>query len=112
MSAAVWLTLGVAIALEVIGTTLLQASAQFTRPGPVLGMLACYGLSFYLLSLALRVLPLGVAYALWSGFGILLVTLIGIVVFRQRLDAAAIVGIGLIVAGVVVINLLSKSATH
>lgn len=112
MSPAVWLTLGTAIALEVVGTTLLQASQQFTRLGPVLGMLVCYGLSFYLLSLALRVLPLGVAYALWSGFGILLVTLIGVVVFRQRLDAAAIIGIGLIVAGVVVINLLSKSATH
>lgn len=107
-----WATLGIAIALEVVGTTLLQASQQFTRLWAVLGMLVCYGLSFYLLSLALRVLPLGVAYALWSGFGILLVTLIGIVVFRQRLDAAAIVGIALIVAGVVVINLLSKSATH
>lgn len=112
MSPAVWATLGLAIALEVVGTTLLQASAQFTRLWAVAGMLVCYALSFYLLSLALRVLPLGVAYALWSGFGILLVTLIGIVVFRQRLDAAAIIGIALIVAGVVVINLLSKSATH
>lgn len=112
MNAAVLLTLAAAIALEVVGTTLLQASAQFTRPMPVLGMLACYGLSFYLLSLVLRVMPLGIAYALWSGFGILLVTLIGVIVFRQRLDAAAVLGIGLIVAGVVIINLLSDSTTH
>lgn len=112
MNAAALLTLAAAIVLEVVGTTLLQASAQFTRLGPVLGMLVCYGLSFYLLSLVLKVMPLGVAYALWSGFGILLVTLIGVTVFRQRLDAAAVVGIGLIVAGVVVINLLSDSTTH
>lgn len=112
MSPAVWATLALAIALEVVGTTLLQASAQFTKAWAVVGMLVCYGLSFYLLSLALRFLPLGIAYAMWSGLGVVLVTLIGMVLFRQRLDTAAVFGIGLIIAGVVVINLLSKSATH
>ncbi|MRX51099.1 QacE family quaternary ammonium compound efflux SMR transporter [Paracoccus sp. S-4012] len=112
MTPAVWAALIIAVAFEVVGTTLLQASQQFTKPWAVAGMLLCYALSFYLLSQALRVLPLGVAYALWSGFGIMLVTLIGLVVFRQRLDTAAVVGIGLIVAGVVVINLLSETTTH
>lgn len=104
--------LALAIVLEVIGTSLLQVSQQFTKPLPVLGMGVCYALSFYLLSISLKVLPVGVAYALWSGLGIVLLSVIGIVLFRQSLDLAAYLGLGLIVAGVVVVNVFSKTAGH
>jgi len=106
------LILTIAIALEVVGTTLLQQSQQFTRWAPTLGMGLCYAGSFYFLSLALKVMPVGVVYAVWSGLGIVLISLIGFVVFRQKLDAAALFGMGLIVAGVAVINLLSDSVRH
>lgn len=105
-------TLGVAIALELVATSLLQRTEQFTRPLPTLGMALCYAASFYLLSLALRVMPLGIAYAIWSGMGIVLVSAIGLVAFGQKLDTPAIIGLGLIVAGVIVVNLFSGSATH
>lgn len=101
-----------AIALEVAGTSLLQASQQFTRPWPTAGMAVCYGLAFYLLTLALKQIPVGLAYAIWSGLGVVLISLIGWVAFKQRLDAPALMGLGLIVSGVVVINLFSKSVTH
>lgn len=101
-----------AIALEVVGTSMLQRSAQFTRLWPTLGMAICYLASFYLLSLSLRVLPLGVAYAIWSALGIVLVALIGLLVFGQRLDLPAVIGLGLIASGVIVINLFSKSVGH
>lgn len=105
-------TLGVAIALELVATSLLQRTEQFTRPLPTLGMALCYAASFYFLSLALRVMPLGIAYAIWSGMGIVLVSAIGLVAFGQKLDTPAIIGLGLIVAGVIVVNLFSGSATH
>ena len=101
-----------AIVLEVIGTTLLQKSAQFTRLWPTLGMAACYLGAFWFLSLTLRTVPVGLAYAIWSGLGIVLISLIGWRVFGQALDPPAMIGIGLIIAGGVVINLFSKSMPH
>lgn len=101
-----------AIALEVMATTALQASQQFTRPLPTLVMAAGYIGAFYALSHALKVIPIGISYAIWSGIGIVLISLIGFFVFRQKLDLAAIGGIALIVAGVIVINVFSKTATR
>lgn len=105
-------SLVVAIALEVVGTTLLQQSQQFTRLMPTLGMALCYAAAFYFLSITLRVLPVGVAYAIWSGLGVVLISLVGLVVFRQTLDLAAIIGLGLIIAGVAVVNLFSNAVSH
>lgn len=104
--------LGLAIALEVVGTSLLQRSAQFTRLWPTVGMAVCYLASFYLLSLALRSMPLGIAYAIWSAVGIVLVAVIGLVVFGQRIDLAGVIGLGLIIAGVLVVNLFSNTVGH
>ncbi len=101
-----------AIIAEVIGTSALQASQQFTRPLPSLVVVLGYGAAFYLLSVALKVIPVGVAYAIWSGLGVVLISLLGLVVFGQKLDLPAIVGIGLILAGVVTIQLFSGSAHH
>ncbi|TJZ91535.1 QacE family quaternary ammonium compound efflux SMR transporter [Paracoccus gahaiensis] len=107
-----YVPLGIAIALEVLGTSLLQRSEQFTRLAPTVGMALCYLASFYLLSVSLKVLPLGVAYAIWSACGVALVALIGWVAFGQRLDLPAVLGMGLIVAGVVVINVFSRTVGH
>ncbi len=112
MSPTTWLALLGAIAFEVMGTTLLQASQQFTRPWPTAGMAVCYGLAFYLLSIALRQVPVGLAYAIWSGLGVVAISIIGMVLFKQRLDLPAIAGLTMIVGGVVVINLFSKSVAH
>ncbi len=112
MSLVTWAALLGAIALEVAGTTMLQASQQFTRPWPTAGMAVCYGLAFYLLSIALRQMPVGIAYAIWSGLGVVLISVIGTVVFRQRLDLPAMVGLAMIVGGVMVINLFSKTVGH
>jgi small multidrug resistance pump len=101
--------LAIAILAEVIGTSALKASNGFTVLMPSVVVVAGYAVSFYCLSLALRAIPVGVAYAIWSGVGIVLISAIGWVLFRQRLDAAALIGIGLIIAGVVVIQ--SFSAT-
>ena len=105
-----YIFLGFAIVAEVIGTTALKASDSFTRPLPSLVTVGCYALSFYLLTFSLRVLPTGIAYAIWSGVGIILVTAVAWLWHGQRLDAAAIVGMALIVAGVLVMNLFSSSA--
>lgn len=112
MSPTTWLALLAAIAFEVVGTTLLQASQQFTRPWPTAGMALCYALAFYLLSIALKQVPVGLAYAIWSGLGVVAISVIGVVLFKQRLDVPAIAGLTMIVGGVVVINLFSKSVTH
>lgn len=101
-----------AIVAEVVGTASLQASAQFTRLLPSVVVVLAYGASFYLLAIALKVIPVGIAYAIWSGLGIVLITLIGLVVFGQKLDLAAVIGLTLIIAGVAVIQLLSTSVTH
>ena len=101
-----------AILAETIGTTALQASQQFTRLVPSVVVVVAYALAFYLLSLTLKVLPVGVVYAVWSGLGIVLIALIGLVVFGQRLDLPAIVGIAMILAGVVVIQIFSDTTPH
>jgi len=105
-------TLGAAIVLEVIGTTCLQRSEQFTRLMPTVIMGLCYLGAFYFLSLTLRTMPVGLAYALWSGIGIILISIIGWVVFRQSLDLAAMIGMGFIIAGVIIVNVFSKSLSH
>lgn len=107
-----WGYLSLAILAEVIATSALKASSGFTQLVPSIVVIAGYGTAFYCLSLALRSVPLGVAYAIWSGAGTALIALIGVVLYKQKLDPAAIVGIGLIVAGVLVLNLFSRSATH
>lgn len=107
-----WVYLLLAIVAEVIATSALKASDSFTRLGPSLVVLVGYAAAFYLLSLTFRTMPVGVVYAIWSGVGIVLISLVGWVVFRQHLDTPAILGIGLIVAGVAIINLLSKSVPH
>ncbi len=106
-----WLYLIVAITGEVIGTTALKASDGFSRVGPSVIVVIGYAIAFYFLALVLRTVPLGVTYAIWSGVGVAAVTLIGWLVYGQRLDLPAVVGIGLIVAGVMVLNLWS-SAGH
>ena len=107
-----YLYLAIAIAAEVAATSALKASEGFTRLGPTLIVTAGYGVAFYCLSLVLRTVPVGIAYAIWAGVGIVLIALIGALVLRQPLDAPAVVGIALIVAGVVVIQLFSKSTAH
>ncbi|MDF0699996.1 SMR family transporter [Rhizobium sp. MC63] len=110
--AAVYGLLFAAIVLEVIGTTALQLSQQFTRIGPTVLVVACYAAAFYCLSLTLKSIPVGIAYAIWSALGIVLISSVGLVFFKQRLDLPAIIGLGLIISGVVVVNLFSKSVSH
>lgn len=107
-----WLYLSFAIVLEVIATSALKASDGFTRPLPSLLVVLGYAAAFYLLSLTLRSLPVGVVYAVWSGVGVVLITLAGWLLFQQALDAPALIGIGLITAGVIVLNFFSKSVAH
>ena len=101
-----------AIVAEVVATSALKASLGFTRPLPSVLVVVGYAIAFYLLSLVLRTLPVGVAYAIWAGLGIVLVTLVGIVVFGEKPDLAAIVGISLIVAGVVMLQVFSNMNVH
>jgi small multidrug resistance pump len=107
-----YLYLAVAIVCEVIATSFLKVSDGFSRPVPSLITAIGYAISFYFLSLALREIPTGIAYAIWSGVGIVLITTIAWVFQSQKLDAAALGGLGLIVAGVIVINVFSKATTH
>ncbi|AVO39207.1 DMT family transporter [Pukyongiella litopenaei] len=107
-----YLYLIAAIVAETIGTTALQASAQFTRLWPSVLVVIAYALSFYLLSQTLRIMPVGIVYAIWSGLGIVLIAAIGLLVFGQRLDWPAILGMCLIVGGILVIHLFSKTASH
>jgi len=104
--------LAVAILSEVFATSALKFSDGFTRPLPTLLALAAYGIAFWLLAIVVRVLPVGVVYAVWSGAGVVLITLLGWLAFRQILDAPAVIGMGLIVAGVLVINFMSSTMTH
>lgn len=105
-------SLAAAIVLEVIGTTFLQKSEQFSKLVPTAAMVLFYVASFYLLSQALKGLPLGIAYAMWSGLGIVLTAAVGLLVFKQSLDMPALAGMGLIIAGVVVMNVFSNSVSH
>ncbi|MFN3198702.1 MAG: DMT family transporter [Bradymonadia bacterium] len=107
-----WLYLAGAILAEVVATTCLQASNGFTRLWPSIVVVVGYGLAFYCLSLALRSIPMGIAYAIWSGVGVVMITLLGWLLYGQKMDLAGVVGIGLIVAGVGVLNVFSRAATH
>lgn len=104
-----FLILLAAILFEVVGTSALKASNGFTRPGPSVLVVLGYGAAFYLLALSLRQIPLGIAYAIWSGVGTAGAVLIGVLVWREVLDLPRILGIGLIVAGVIILNLYSKT---
>jgi multidrug transporter EmrE-like cation transporter len=104
--------LAVAICAEVAATTFLKLSDGFSKPLPSVLSVVGYGISFYFLSIALRSIPTGIAYAIWSGFGIILITLTAWIFQGQKLDTAAVGGMSLILAGVLVMNLLSKSASH
>jgi small multidrug resistance pump len=107
-----WILLAIAILFETLGTTALKASDGFTRVWPSALVVLAYGASFWLLSIVLRSVPVGVAYAIWSGVGIVLIALIGWVGFGQRLDWPAIVGLGLIIAGILVIQIFSATTGH
>ncbi|MCX7913141.1 MAG: multidrug efflux SMR transporter [Thermodesulfovibrionales bacterium] len=107
-----WLFLFIAIISEVIATASLKESDGFTKLLPSVLVVVGYCLAFYFLSLTLRSIPVGIAYAIWSGVGITLITLIGWIIFGQKLDTPALIGITLIVLGVIVLNLFSKSVTH
>jgi small multidrug resistance pump len=107
-----WILLGIAIVCEVLATSALRASAGFTRWAPSLLVVGGYAVSFYCLSRVVQWLPLGLVYAVWSGAGIVLLSLLGWLVYRQTLDAAALAGIALIVCGVAVIQLFSHVVPH
>ncbi|WP_074928247.1 DMT family transporter [Nitrosomonas eutropha] len=106
------LYLSAAITVEIIATSLLKSSEGFTRLWPSLIVIIGYGCAFFFLSLTLRTIPVGVAYAIWSGAGIVLVTLIAWLVFGQRIDLPGLAGIGMIVAGVIILNLFSKTGGY
>lgn len=101
-----------AVLAETIGTTALQASQQFTKAGPSLVVVVAYAVSFYLLSMTLKVMPVGLVYAIWSGLGIVFIASIGFLVFGQKLDLPAVLGLGLIIVGIVVIHLFSNATPH
>ena len=107
-----WLALAIAIIAEVIGTTALKASNEFTRLIPSLIVVVGYGTAFYFMSISMRVLPVGIMYAIWSGMGIVLISVLGWVVFRQTLDTPAVIGLAFIIAGVIIINVFSKTVGH
>ncbi|PFH12977.1 small multidrug resistance pump [Burkholderia sp. JKS000303] len=104
--------LAIAIVAEVIGTSALRAADGFTRFWPSVLVVAGYGVAFYCLSITLRTMPVGIIYAVWSGAGIVLITLVAMLLYRQVPDLPAVIGLGLIVAGVVVLNLFSKMQAH
>lgn len=107
-----WLYLTIAILAEVVATSFLKVSDGFTNIWPSLISIVGYSAAFYFLSLTLRTIPVGIAYALWSGAGVVLVAFVAMIVHGQKLDVPAFLGIGLILSGVVVLNLFSKVAGH
>lgn len=107
-----YLYLAIAIVSEVIATSALKASAEFTKLLPSIVVIVGYCVAFYFLTLVLRSIPVGITYAIWSGLGIVLITLMGVFVYREIPDLPALIGMALIVAGVVVINLFSKTTAH
>ena len=107
-----YLLLGLAIIAEVTGSTFLVKSEGFTRLWPSLAVVVLFCIAFYLLSQVIKVIPLGIAYAIWAGVGIILTAIVGYVIFKQALDLPASIGIALIISGVVVINLFSQTAGH
>ncbi len=100
-----WLLLLLAISAEVVGTSCLKLSEGFSRPGPTIVVLAAYGVSMTLMSRVVQVLPIGLTYALWSGIGIVAIVLIGILAYTQMPSPAQLIGMGLITAGVMIVNL-------
>jgi small multidrug resistance pump len=104
--------LGIAIIFEIIATSALKKSEQFTQLIPSIVTIVGYFAAFYFLSFAIRTIPVGIAYAIWSGVGIVLITIIGAVFFKQIPDLPAIIGLALIMIGVVVINVFSKTTAH
>jgi multidrug transporter EmrE-like cation transporter len=106
------LYLAIAIVGEVIATSFLRASAGFSQLVPTIVVVVGYGFTFYFFSLALQTIPVGIGYAIWSGAGIVLISIIAYFVYGQSLDLPALIGIGLILAGVLVINLFSQSSAH
>ena len=107
-----YLWLLIAIISETLGTTALQASQQFTRLWPSLAVIACYLVSFYFMALTLKVMPVGIVYAIWSGLGIVCIAGIGYIVFGQKLDLAAVFGLSLIIVGILIIHIFSAATTH
>jgi len=107
-----WIFLAIAIISEVIATSALKASDGFSRPWPSFIVITGYAVAFYFLSLTLRTIPVGLAYAIWSGAGLVLITLIAWVLFNQTLDVPAITGLVLIAAGIAVLNLFSSTVSH
>lgn len=107
-----YIYLGFAIISEVVGSTFIVKSEGFTKLLPSIAVLFFYCIAFYLLSHVVKVIPLGIAYAIWAGVGIILTAIIAFVVFKQSLDLPAMIGIALIICGVIVINLFSKTAGH
>ena len=108
----VYVYLAIAIVGEVVATSALKAAESFTKPLPSLLVVVGYGVAFYFLSVCLESISVGVAYAMWSGLGVVLVTAAAAILYQQVPDVWAVVGMALIVAGVLVLNLLSKSAAH
>jgi small multidrug resistance pump len=106
-----YLYLAIAIIVEVIATSALKASAEFTKLGPSIVVVAGYGAAFYLLTLVLRTIPIGITYAVWSSLGIVLVSVAGAILYRQIPDIPAVIGMGLIVSGVIVIHVFSKTVS-
>lgn len=107
-----YLFLSLAIVLEVIGSSFLAKSNGFTKFTPSVITIIAFGGCFFFLSQALKSIPLGIAYAIWAGLGIVLTATVSVIIFKQKLDTPALLGMALIVAGVIVINVFSKSATH
>lgn len=107
-----WLFLAIAIVSEVIATSALKSSSGFTRIGPSILVVIGYAAAFYFLSLTMRSMPMGLIYAIWSGVGIVLIALVGLIMYKQTIDIPAVIGISLITLGVLVINLFSKSGGH
>lgn len=107
-----WLIMSCAIVAEVIATSALKLSDGFTRPVPTVVVLIGYGVAFWCLSIAMRTLPTGIIYAVWSGVGIVLIGAVGWIFMGQKLDWPAIFGMGMIIGGVLVINLFSRSVGH
>ncbi len=107
-----YLYLAVAIIAEVTATSALKASEEFTKLYPSLIVIIGYGVAFYFMTLVLRTIPIGITYAVWSGLGIVLVAIVGAVLYKQIPDIAAIIGMGFIITGVLVIHVFSKTASY
>lgn len=104
--------LGLAIIAEVVATTALKASDEFSRPWPTMIVILGYALTFYLMTLVFRSMPVGIVYAIWAGLGVVLVAIVAAVVYREIPDWPAILGMGMIISGVVIINVFSKTVGH